>query len=409
MSRTARSLVVVAALVALVTLALAGLGPEPAPAAKASPPWRVFAGMTFASDRLLFTSGWASNRVWAGFESEVPRGTALTLASARVSGRTLTGFSTSRVPTDVRLLMPILEGELAFSTSKGLLTAPLLASGRLGEATPVSDDLQERAGERVPDISSARVEDGVRVGGRNVWALTAGSDTNRGKTYVLACCARSGEASELILRKAAWQIFFQLGVDTRGRLWLAWLDTTGYGAARGAPLIVELDPVTLALRSKPIAAPMLADRLLLACAARCRIVAQSSAGDLVSWAPGERSPTRMVRGAANVPVRLLDASYRSGDLTVAFVPPAFVDGRGSQGIRVARGDARGARARVLGTIAVPNGWPLGRRPGHEPFQGGEIVGAVLVPRGLVVFVTFSVTLTGSAVPPTIATVLPLGR
>ncbi len=398
-----------AVLATFVPAALAGLASKTAPAAKPKSPWGVFEGMKFAGDRLLFAFGWASNRVWAGIENEAPRGTVLTLGSARVSGRSLAGYATSRVPTDERQLMPIVGSELAFEAPRGLVTAPLLANGRLGATTPVTDDLEARAGERVPNLSGARIEDGVRVGGRIVWALTAGSDTNLGKTYVLACCSESGEASELVLRKAAWQIFVHLGVDARGRLWLAWLDTTGYGAARGVPRVAELAPSTLAMRSKPVGAPMIADKLLLACATSCRIVAQSAAGDIVSWAPGERSPTRVVRHGANAPAWLLDASYRSGRLAVVHQASTAQDPRGFQGVRVVRGDARGARAREIGAVTVPNGWPLGGRPGYERFQGGEIVAGRLVPRGLVVLVTFSVTLTGSDVPPTIAAFVPLGR
>jgi len=118
----------------------------------------------------------------------------------------------------------------------------------------------------------------------------------------------------------------------------------------------------------------------LACAASCHIAAQSAAGDIVSWAPGERAPTRMVRnvvsrnGVYRFPRELLATAYRGAGLVVAY--------RGQTGkndpveeIGVARGDARGARARVVARVATAYGWPPGKLipPYSDPVAYGMFV------------------------------------
>ncbi len=224
------------------------------------------------------------------------------------------------------------------------------------------------------------------------------------------CCSESGAASDVIARQSVQPEFVQLGLDARGRIWLAWLDTTGYDAVRGVPRLAELDP-TLAARSKALAPPALvADKIELACATSCRLVAQSAAGDIVSWGPGERSPTRIAshytwpKGAAQpnqYPAFLLAASYRSGRLVVAYQQVS----RGRAGrdeIRVVRGDARGVRSRVVGaTIAAPFGWPPGKQSIYYP-----VTDAAFVPGGLVAIATFKQV---GAYSPVIGAFVPLSR
>src|SRR5205085_1371709 len=101
----------------------------------------------------------------------------------------------------------------------------------------------------------------------------------------------------------------QIGLDARGRIWLAWLDHRDYPhAARGVPRLFELDRSSLAPRTAPLAVPgVVADRLKLACADSCRVVAQTDHGDIVSWAARgperwPRSPSR-TRGRPRTPPR----------------------------------------------------------------------------------------------------------
>ena len=367
---------------------------ETAPAAQGKSEWQLFPGAKMDVGRPLLAFGWAANRVWV----VTPNNDDPILRSARVSGSALADFMATRVPADTSRLFPIADGALVLGDvqrNNTHLTAPLLANGRLGASKAVADDLLARARERAPRLDGVGIVDGVRAGDRTVWAL-GGGGTDK-KSYLLACCSESGAASDVIKRTSAVLLFLQLGVDARGRVWLAWLDTAGYAAARGVPRLVELDPSTLALRAELAVPGLIADRLELACAASCRVVAQSAAGDIVSWAPGERSPTRVAshynwpKGAAQpypYPAFLLAASYRSGRLVVAYRQRS----RGRAGrdeIRVVRGDTRGARSRVVGaTIAIPYGWPPGKL---TPSVSDPVIDASFVPQGLVAIGRFQFT------------------
>ena len=180
------------------------------------------------------------------------------------------------------------------------------------------------------------------------------------------------------------------------------------------PRIIELDPSTLAPRSKAVAAPgLVADRVELACAASCRIVAQSIGGDIVSWAAGEHSPTRVAshweRGKwGDSPAWLLAATYQSGDLVVAYHgswgKTIYADTSVRTEIRVARGDARGAGARVVGAIPVANNWPP---QNVSAIPTGPVIYATFAPGGLIVVETFQFT--RGYYSPVAGAVIPLGR
>lgn len=393
---------------------LAGSLPGVAPAAWTTPQWQRFAGAKIDLGRPTLAFGWEANRIWV----VAPHRSRPFLWSARVSGRALRGFVGTRVPVDAVRTFPIVDGALVFEdaqTTSTYSTAPLLSSGRLGTAQGVADDLLARTREQAPKVGHVVVEDGVRVGDRTVWALRGGDEDN--KEYQLVCCSKSGAASAVVTRKLAMSFFLQLGLDARGRLWLAWLDTDGYkGALRGVPHLLELDPKTLATRS-PTLVPhgLVADSIELTCAASCRLVAGNAAGDIVSWGPGERSPTRIAghytwpKGAVqpySAPATLLAASYRSGRLAVAYRQRS----RGSTGadeIQVVSGDARGARSRPVGAaIAIPSGWP----PGARDSQVADLwpVRALFVPQGLVAIGIFQYTRTEGP-SPVIGLLVPLGR
>ena len=87
----------------------------------------------------------------------------------------------------------------------------------------------------------------------------------------------------------------------------------------------------------------------MVCAATCRLVIEAYSVGILSWAPGERSPTTIARavnvfGETRAPW-LLAAAYRSGKLAVAYIP-----NDAPLGVRVVRGDARGARSRRVGRL-----------------------------------------------------------
>ncbi len=160
-----------------------------------------------------------------------------------------------------------------------------------------------------------------------------------------------------------------LGVDAQGRLWLAWYDGRGDNEVR----IVQLDPSTLAPRTRTaLVAPvprvmppaLSTDQLALACTTTCRLVLAasvplSSGGfgtRLVTWAPGERSPTTLElglkpdkQGHYRHPA-LLAAGTRGGRLAVAY---SYGSADYGTTLNVAVGDARGRHLRTVGSIEQP--------------------------------------------------------
>jgi hypothetical protein len=401
---------------------LAAPAAETAPAATAKSPWQLFGRTTAPVGYALLGPFWASDRVWLISQS----GDAGTLASAQVSGRALRSFTVQRiirgevngvVPTG----SPVVDGRLIVRTDDRFATAALLPDGRLAPATAVPDDLLARATEANPRVTTAGIEAAVRVGGRIVWALKAGerAGIGGGKQYQLVCCSESGAAVDLtrFIDQAKGVLFVQLGVDTHGRIWLAWLDlaASARGAVRGVPRIIELDPSSLSPRTPPLGVPrIIADRLKLACASSCRAVAQTAAGDLVSWAPSERSPTRVAThwecgNGYPVPRWLLAASYRSGNLVVAYQgaegKTKFCDASVRDKIHVVRGDESGARVREVATIPVANAWPP--QNVSSP-TSGPIVSGALTPTAFIAVEFFEFTRNGQS-SPVIGAVVPFGR
>ncbi len=388
-----------AALIACSAALLVGYVPDVAPAAKAKSPWRVFGSARQTAGHPLLGLGWASNRLWV---ATVPRGDPV-LVSARLSGGRPTDVAETRVPAELSL-MPIVDGELVFvrgsGDSRATLTAPLLANGRLGPSKVVSDDLLARGQEVAPKLAGVSILGGTQIEGRTVWALTGGEEA-RGiggaPLFFLVCCGANGEAVDLTRFSHRGRGVFDahVGVDTRGRIWLAWGDTRD---RRGA-IIVELDRSTLAPRSKPLAVPgVRTAHFDLACAASCRLVVQTNAGDIVSWAPGEGPPTRVATRAS----RLLAASYRSGRLAVAYLGPGVKSAWAGQ-IHIVQGNAQGARARAMGSIDVTYGWPLGKL---YPSTLEPVIDAAFVPGGVVATEWFQVS---DAPSPVIYAYVPLGR
>ncbi len=357
--------------------------------------------------------GWAANRVWV----VIPYRDVPVALSARLSGGTLTGFAQARVPDSAGSLLPIREGQLVLGGvdgTEGSFTAPLLADGRVGPRQAVPEDLLARTKSAAPKLATVGVVDGVRAGNRVVWAL-AGAEAAHGiggsPLFFLVCCSESGAAVDLtrLIDRKTGPFLPQIGLDSHGRIWLAWLDRRSYSrAARGVPRMIELDPSTLQPRTTAASSPgLVSDSLVLACASACRLVAQTAAGDIVSWAPGERA----IRVATHTgskklgiaPAWLLNASYRSGHLVVAYHGIVGPRNRPRDDLRVIRGDERGLHRRVVGVLQTTYGWPAGKLypPNLDP-----VIYATFVPAGLVAIELFRFSKSYS---PLIGAVVPLGQ
>ena len=223
----------------------------------------------------------------------------------------------------------------------------LLQDGGLGAPSAVPLDPR-----RIAPQHQIGPVDSVRLGDRTIWALPGWTRQSNPRAVFWVCCAEDGSPRELtgLIDRASPPRPVHLGLDGRGRLWLAWHDRSGVK-------IVELDAATLSPRTAAVKAPgRSVERFELVCAAACRLVIEAFDTGIQSWAPGERSPTRIAKArprTQSVPW-LLAAAYRSGRLVVAYEGI----GAGHGTLRVVRGDARGARSRLVGTIAHPALGPM---------------------------------------------------
>jgi hypothetical protein len=431
--RRRRTAAAAAAASCLSVALLAATAASSAPAASSRSPWQPF-GRTKVdgTSAVLALPTWAANRVWV----DVYLGDGGLLASAHLSAGRLGSFAQLRVPTYTGRPDPIVDGQVVIekaATTKSNdyvltdVTAPLLANGRLGAPRDVPDDLLARAKEAVPKLWSAGILAGVRAGRRVVWALGGAPDCHSiggCPGFFLACCSESGAAVNLTRfidprENLLGQLgFLHIGRDTRGRIWLAWLDNSDFRhSAAGYPRMLELDGSSLAPRSDAHAVPgIVATRLALACADSCRVVADTnpplSPGRIVSWAPGERSPTVIVTAWHNKVVRsggaeLLAATYRSGHLVVGYDGEMGKTQYADESIRhkiwVVRGDARGARAQVVGEIPFADYWPP-ENP-SSPVELG-IAHGTFVPGGLFVVESFR---DAPGLSPIVGAFVPLGR
>ncbi len=328
--------------------------------------WQPLPGLTLGHGQALTDVAWASGRSWFVVGSP----TKLTVMSARVRGRALSSFETTRVTAPLGWYPIVLGSDVLYSRTRSASgVARLLPNGRVGPAAAASPEpMAKKVG--VP-VAAAR------VGERVVWALAGGVPVGEGVNYkpsLWACCDEAGAARDLtslITRTVSSPPRgHALGVDAQGRLWLAWFDGT---VVRGEIRIVQLDPATLAPQTlKALAAPVAgasppspaSDPLALVCATTCRLVLEASyrlpsggAGTrLVTWSPGERSATTLEldldpdpEGYYRHPT-LLSAGSRAGGLAVAYRYGSTDRG---PTLDVAVGDARGRRLRTVGSIEQP--------------------------------------------------------
>ncbi len=376
---------VVAAAAVAVGATAAGATPGVSASAAAKPNWLVIPAF-WPADSGTNVVGSASGRGWIGFARGDGDSRSTLLGSLRRVGGKLS-FAKAVLPRSQPPMM-ILGSNLVYhlpdaSGDPGALrTAPLLANGSVGVPKAVPDDPESIP----PQQYNPGVYDGIHVDDRFVWVLTGYKPRLSPVTdFLWACCTSAGELMDLsrFIDHERVMDFLQLGRDAKGRLWLAWLDAIPrkvWGAVR----MVELDPDTLAPRTpKTFVAPAPDSwmRPRLVCADLCRMVMDDLGGDIFTWAPGERSATRMYLGTRENHATLLDASFRNGNLVVASEtsrqlhrPPWNV-----QEITLVRGDTRGSHSRRAGSIAPA---PFGP---SSPFQWRPPVDAAFVPGGLVFF------------------------
>ncbi len=350
---------VLAPLVAAISAVLVATSVAGAAPAAQMPQWQLIPGVRSDFGEGNVALGWASNRAWIA----VTHARGMSATSGRVSGHTLRGFKTTIVGSNLRTRLVVGSElvswvELADGKGPSLQTRQLLPNGGVGAPSAFPLELDQIA----PQHSIAPVT-ATSLGDRTIWALPGATKQFNPRGVLWVCCAEDGSALELtrLIDRASAPGPVHLGLDGRGRLWLAWHDRSGVK-------IVELDPATLAPRGKALEAPgRSVERFELACAASCRLVIEAFDTGIHSWAPGERSPTVIAKAQPAMErfPRLFAAAYRSGKLAVAYEAISPDSGR----IRIVQGDARGARSRLVGTTA--------------PFSVAVYTHAEFVPAGLV--------------------------
>lgn len=326
--------------------------------AAAKPKWLTISGFwdgTIAPEPV----GTASGRGWIGFYSSASRWAFGSLG--RAGGR----LSFVKAALAAQRPLFVLGSELVYhlpdaSGKPGeLRTAPLLSNGSIGTPRAVPNDPEKIPPQELDPV----VTDGIRVGGRIVWLLEGAklSGGNLAKAYLWACCTSTGQLSDLtrFIKQARMNLSWQLGVDSKNRLWVTWLQPSRT-AVVGPVKLLELDPETLAPRTSTAATlggGSTATTFELSCAAFCRVVMTDLlSGDLLASSPGQRSAIRMASGTRNQPATLLAASDSSGRLTAALIAsrspgPAKAP---VERIDVVRGDARGSHARSVASVDLPS-------------------------------------------------------
>jgi hypothetical protein len=330
--------IVIAAIVAASVLTGAGSG-----STSAAPQWQ-----TAPVDRYgVQFAVWAAGRVWVG--SWGGNGAAR-LVSARVARGRLGSWVRTNVSLGsfVSTFTSVVGDHLVYSATGDDGVTPVVKAVKLLPTGKVSVLTDLGGAPAAPSSATFFAQLPDRVVAQATISVGSGH-------HAAGCCDTNGKVVD-------WSSFLpygtsaRFGVDRHGRLWLAWPVPRKPAAA-----IVELDAATLQPRAKPAVSPGSATRIdEMVCAERCRLVLEGNwqnrapnASHFWSWAPGERlvTPIRLPKSysPSGVP-QLLGAHDQRGHLVAAF---AVQDKNSAMVIGLARGDAKGANARVVRSVVAP--------------------------------------------------------
>jgi hypothetical protein len=325
----------------------------------------------------------AAGRFW--IVDGPPSGGPVVARSARVTAGGLTAWTATRLAAaDAWDYIATLGDDLVWVTGRDpatrldtLRATRMRAGGSLGPASPV-------AGGPPPSGHGSRV---VRLRDRVLQPADPNLRTDLHEVGL--CCDASGKVADYskLIRAIPLGQPPLLGVDRRGRLWMAWYYQGGQQP--DTSWMLELDPETLAPVGGPQQVPSLRFAHLadMICAAVCRLVlvgaAQTRSNDarIFSWAPGEGSATSIrtpiQRGA------LVGAHDDNGRLVVAYTAQ---DAKQRLVLALARGDARGRSLRQGPVLPVPEylgtfGKGLNRTVGPMGVFAGGRFGAFTVYEG----------------------------
>jgi hypothetical protein len=374
--RTRRLVVVVTAV-----LAVAGLVPVGADAT-AAPRWkRVPASVEY---NLPFL---AAGRLWfMRPPSSDPHGSWTVAASARVANRRLGPWSTipQTALAEVNWWLVHTDGDgLVFQWDKDidyakwrLVHVPLLPDGTVGSAAEIVGG--------APPPASSEGGDFVQLPDRIVRLAAIDNPRNELSPFPGVCCDANGQAVNYA-GLAGGNGALRLGLDSTGRLWLAWQRNT---RPRFDTRIVQLDPATLRPLGMPAAIPGLPGGKIeaMTCTDTCRLLRWGLDGrklSVVLWGPGDPSPRRIrppFPPTCDVCEAVLGARHVDGHLVVAWRGTAGT--AGSYRVALARGDALGRNMRVVDSLRVPS------TIGRTGFVTGDPTGT-LTSEGLAVVANYT--------------------
>jgi hypothetical protein len=327
--------------------------------------------------------------------------------SARVASGRLTAWTTATLP-GTRGWAPIRPHgqELLFSTPRdGVQAVKLLPNGRFGARRTFDTGAPPSAystGSSVIQLSD-RV---VQLVNYCDYLEPSAKPCRDFEARTGACCDVNGDAANYAsFVKRSFEPP-RLGLDRRGRLWLAWKGPREEHPAE----IVQLDPETLEPRGKPTAMPgsfTYVKTIELACSETCRFVLQAfrrgqrNSSPNSTWAPGERSLTPIKLPGSRATIFGARAGPARLELAFNF---SVVTPKGTVAmVGMTRSDPRGRNARLTSSIDVPEslgsfarGQQLTISPRNGAFGPGGFVTTA-------VYESFS----GGRRPTVRATVLPL--
>lgn len=319
-------------------------------AAAPAPRWQVVPGGQADNEAVLWTAG----RLWFLTKG---RGGAYTVRSGRVRKGRLGDWRTARpaLPAGSWVYQSGSGRDLLFTTSGAAAGSPLLAfrpmsNGTLGPPASLG-------GAPVPESSGGSQV--IQLTDRAIRLVAIQGRRNEPAPHLGACCDVGGApvdfASFIPANSAPRGL---LGVDRRGRVWLAWVSARR-GDKQQAEL-VELYPATLKPNGRPSKVPGLRGFVnirSLVCTDRCRVLAEGMAGRgarAVLWGLGERpmaiAPKAKKKCADAVCATVIDARQARGHLLVAYwADPSQV----ALTVGVARADARGRHLTRIRSVVQP--------------------------------------------------------
>lgn len=322
-----------------------------AAAAAAAPRWHVISGASVDNEAVI----WESGRLW--FLNSTGNGRYI-LRSAGVARGRLSGWKQAapKLEPGGWVYRRSQGRDLVFASSATganarLVAVRLMPNGTLGDPVDVG-------GAPMPPSSTAATFAQLRDRAVLITGVTSSRSEFAG--HIAVCCDVNGKVANFQRFPGSRNAMGRLGVDHKGRLWMAWVP--GRQGVKQRVRVVELEPDTLKARGQPMVVPGFGGFLTLRamiCTDVCRVFLEGLAArgkKVGSWAPGERTLTSIripqrTRCPSGSCAGLIDARAAGTGLALAYSADASQSG---YTIGTARADSRGRLLRRVSSIREPS-------------------------------------------------------